>query len=393
MAVFAFYIVDFPAGGTGTAVLHTAEKLITAGHHVVIYTACHHADSYPQEFTPHYEVVTTPVAYPDADENVEFLCSHINSYGIAAIVVVAMHFLRMKEIKERTSCKVVYALHGRPFYEEYRLAAEKRNAAEQSGRWGLRLSYWLIQHWRNKWLHSSRKKVFPVYRQMLQGCDRYVVLCDDYADMIAKELKLPLNEQQKLRTIPNGIITTEEPQAKKEKIILFVGRLTEDDKRPLRMVEIWSRICKRLPDWRFLIVGDGPERQTLEDAIRQRGIERMEMVGFSNYVVSYYQKASIVCLTSQYEGWPLCLAEGQAYGVVPVAFNCSAGIRDIIDKPGKNGLLISPYDCNKYAKELLRIALDTQQLALMSAMSLIKAKDYDMEKNSSGYQQLLEELI
>ena len=72
---------------------------------------------------------------------------------------------------------------------------------------------------------------------------------------------------------------------------------------------------------------------------------------------------------------------------------CSAGIRDIIDKPGKNGLLISPYDCNKYAKELLRIALDTQQLALMSAMSLIKAKDYDMEKNSSGYQQLLEELI
>ena len=159
------------------------------------------------------------------------------------------------------------------------------------------------------------------------------------------------------------------------------------------MVEIWSRICKRLPDWRFLIVGDGPERQTLEDAIRQRGIERMEMVGFSNYVVSYYQKASIVCLTSQYEGWPLCLAEGQAYGVVPVAFNCSAGIRDIIDKPGKNGLLISPYDCNKYAKELLRIALDTQQLALMSAMSLIKAKDYDMEKNSSGYQQLLEELI
>jgi hypothetical protein len=29
----------------------------------------------------------------------------------------------------------------------------------------------------------------------------------------------------------------------------------------------------------------------------------------------------------------------------------------------------------------------------MSAMSLIKAKDYDMEKNSSGYQQLLEELI
>ena len=76
-----------------------------------------------------------------------------------------------------------------------------------------------------------------------------------------------------------------------------------------------------------------------------------------------------------------------------MAFNCSAGIRDIIDKPGKNGLLISPYDCNKYAKELLRIALDTQQLALMSAMSLIKAKDYDMEKNSSGCQQLLEELI
>ena len=120
MAVFAFYIVDFPAGGTGTAVLHTAEKLITAGHHVVIYTACHHADSYPQGVTPHYEVVTTPVAYPDADENVEFLCSHINSYGIAAIVVVAMQwssFLRGVSIGSRKAqCRrTVWPLGTAPF--------------------------------------------------------------------------------------------------------------------------------------------------------------------------------------------------------------------------------------------------------------------------------------
>ena len=35
MAVFAFYIVEFPAGGTGTAVLHTANGLVRNGHRVV----------------------------------------------------------------------------------------------------------------------------------------------------------------------------------------------------------------------------------------------------------------------------------------------------------------------------------------------------------------------
>jgi len=209
---------------------------------------------------------------------------------------------------------------------------------------------------------------------------------------LVKELRLSQSDTQKMRVIPNGILTTDAPQMKKEKIILFVGRLSFADKRPMRLVDIWSRIYKQLPDWRFVIVGDGPEKASLQEAVSQRGIERMDFPGFTNDTVSYYQKASIICLTSEYEGWPLCLAEGQAYGVVPIAFSCTAGICDIISPSGVNGVLVPPYDCAVFADKLLQMTSDGKWLSQMRDSAVEKAKTYAMSRNSEGYCRLLEEL-
>ena len=211
--------------------------------------------------------------------------------------------------------------------------------------------------------------------------------------IIVKELKLSDNDARKICSIPNGIITKESPALNKEKIILFVGRLTFEDKRPLRLLKVWSKIYKKLPDWRFIIVGDGPEKSTLHNAILQQKIERMELVGYTNNVVDFYQKASIVCLVSQYEGWGLCLAEAQAYGVIPIAFDCSAGIRDIISHPDSDGVLVAPYDCDVYAEKLLQLASNELTLSKMRQNVIKKSKEYTIERNSEGYRKLLEEII
>ena len=162
---------------------------------------------------------------------------------------------------------------------------------------------------------------------------------------------------------------------------------------PANQEKLQVQFYKKLPNWRFIVVGDGPEKQRLEDAVYKRGIERMIFPGFTNDTASYYRKASIVCLTSQYEGWPLCLAEGQAYGVVPIAFGCTAGIKDIVSYPMEDGVLARPFSCIDYAERLLQLASDEQQLSRMRNKCIEKSKSYTMLRNSQGYCRLLESLV
>lgn len=392
MAVFAFYIVEFPAGGTGTAVLHTANGLVRNGHRVVIYTAHHMVDAYPVGYKPLFDVVIVPTVRVETNENLTFFRKHIIENHVDVLVVVAMHFERLCELKKDNHCKIVYALHGMPFYEETFLNTIKRKQAEAPGRHGLWLAYWLIHHWRYKYLHSNRKKILPVYRDTLSASDRYVVLCNEYVKTMINVLKPSYSDAQKIISISNGIVLPEKIVRQKEKIILFVGRLTYEDKRPMRLVEIWGRIYKKIPDWKFVVVGDGPELQAMKEAVCRLNIERMEFPGFTTDTVSFYQRASIICLTSECEGWPLCLAEGQAYGVVPIAFNCSAGIRDIIGTSEKYGLLVKPFNNKAFAKQLLRLATDNRLLSLSNNV-IEKSKQYNIQRNSEGYRNLLESLI
>lgn len=48
-------------------------------------------------------------------------------------------------------------------------------------------------------------------------------------------------------------------------------------------------------------------------------------------MVDYYSMASILCVTSVFEGWPLVLNEAMSYGTVPVVFNTLRALSDIVD--------------------------------------------------------------
>ena len=146
MATYAFYLADFPDGGTGTAVLHTTERLVKDHNRVIVYTQRHHANNYPTDCNHNINVVPSNDAC--THENVSFLCEHIKSNNVCAMVVVAMRLFPFALIKKNTSCKMIYALHGQPFYEEHDVTLAKQLKAKRNfGRW---LDYWLIQYWRIK---------------------------------------------------------------------------------------------------------------------------------------------------------------------------------------------------------------------------------------------------
>ena len=143
--------------------------------------------------------------------------------------------------------------------------------------------------------------------------------------------------------------------AKKDKLVLFVGRLVFQ-KRLDRLFKIWNRI-KDKNDWRLIIVGDGPDRDFYENLCKKRHVEKVEFAGQCD-PTPYYQKSQILCVTSSHEGYGLTITEAMQHNVIPIAYNSYESIEDIITN-GIDGFTIRPFSTSDYSKTLKRLMIDT----------------------------------
>ncbi len=130
---------------------------------------------------------------------------------------------------------------------------------------------------------------------------------------------------------------------KKEKEIVFVGRIDHNQKRTSRVIETWALLESEYPDWRLTIVGDGAEKNNLEKLTHTLGLQHVSFEGFQQ-PAKYYRRASVLMLTSEYEGFGLVIVEGMAFGVVPVVLGSYSAVYDILTD-GKDGIIV-PYDKN-----------------------------------------------
>lgn len=157
----------------------------------------------------------------------------------------------------------------------------------------------------------------------------------------------------------------------KRKDIIYVGRIEDNQKRTFRLVEIWKELEPLFPDWHFKIVGDGPDREKLENSIKRLNLKNISIEGFKD-PLPYYKKASILLLTSEYEGFGLVVVEGMIYGVIPVVLGSYTAVYDIIDN-GQSGIIAPyPYSKNDFIcqlKDLMR----NQELRERMAYDAIQA--------------------
>ena len=125
---------------------------------------------------------------------------------------------------------------------------------------------------------------------------------------------------------------------KKRKEIVYVGRIDYTQKRVFRVIETWAQLEHLFPDWQLTIVGDGEEKKNIEHMVNDLELHHVHFEGFQSPRV-YYERASILMLTSEFEGFPLVLAECMSFGVVPVVYGSYSAVYDIIDDD-VNGLII-----------------------------------------------------
>ena len=174
---------------------------------------------------------------------------------------------------------------------------------------------------------TSRSMAY-IYHQS----DRFVVLSKGFIPEFQKFTQL--RELSKLCVITNPITIDSNNYIynSKEKVkeIIYVGRLDFVQKRVYRVIDTWNLLENHYQDWKLTIVGDGPDRSNLENHVKALNLKHVYFEGFQN-PVPYYRRASILMLTSDFEGFPLVLAEAMSCGVVPVVYNSYAAVKDIID--------------------------------------------------------------
>ena len=120
------------------------------------------------------------------------------------------------------------------------------------------------------------------------------------------------------------------------KVVLAVGRL-EEQKNFVLLLEAFFILKSKCPDVALCIAGEGMQRKMLEDKASSLGIS-VFMPGFVN-PYPLMRKASVLALTSFYEGFPLVLLESLALGLPIVAVNCPSGPAEVLEN-GRFGRLV-----------------------------------------------------
>jgi glycosyltransferase involved in cell wall biosynthesis len=235
---------------------------------------------------------------------------------------------------------------------------------------------------RHKYLH--RKSL----RNILSNHDRYILLSPPNE----KELKYFVGGfmQYKVMPIPNSIPEVQAKPGIKEKIILHVGRLNDDQKRSDLLLPFWSACKDRLPEWKFVVVGDGPYMAEMKDQIRNQNIERVTLTGFQKPEV-YFKKASIFMMPSAYEGFPNTILEAQSYGCPVLAYK-SYDALDWIVNDGEDAFLMEPFDVQKMADAAVDLAKDEKNLKLAQNAALKNAGRFTIDKVGKIWEELFEKL-
>jgi glycosyltransferase involved in cell wall biosynthesis len=197
----------------------------------------------------------------------------------------------------------------------------------------------------------------------------------------------------RMTVIPNPLpkVGTGRREAKdKRKRLLAVGNLREE-KGHLVLLDAFSRIAKDHPDWELRLVGEGPLKATLEQAIRSNGLSgRAEIAEVVSDIATEYAAADLFAMPSAYESFGLATAEALASGLPAVGFADCPGTNEII-RDGLNGLLVQgPDRAEALAAGLSRLMGEPALLAELSSRAPETVADYEAEGIIMRWEEVLQ---
>lgn len=390
----AFYNRPFPLGGAETVSRNLAHYFHRQGLRVLIYTSLLDSRLLSEEELQAFETRMLPFSeYENHPTNEAFLRESLAAEAVDVMIVQGCTDFPFDKLYRQVRCRLIYCLHSVPLWEVEDRRSLKSRQLYNPTLWR-RVEFTLLHKPLYLLTDKLKRRFLRRYANICRNCDRYVTLCPEYARQLIHELQRYgyQPDSERFASIANPLLPAQEPaRCPKEKIVLFVGRLSHCDKRLDRLLKIWKRIEQTVPDWRLILIGNGPEREKLLKLARRLQLRRVEFAGYQSDVVSYYRRAAFICLTSSFEGFPMSLLEGQQYGAIPVSFDSYAAVREIT-RNGEAGILVPPFSKRQYARRLTEAMLDETAQARMREQSYRLAATYELEHIGEQWLRLFKDL-
>jgi len=203
-----------------------------------------------------------------------------------------------------------------------------------------------------------------------------------------------------VKIIPLGFVPPEfQKKSRKELgfsddviLIISVGRIVKR-KGYAEAIQAFDRI-KHLQNWKYIIVGDGPERENLERLTKEKDLQ--ERIIFTGYIdeelkYQYLDISDIYLLSSYHEGFGIVLQEAMFSGLSIISTD-HGGQMDFLDHE-KNALIVSVKDIRKMAKALESLILNENLRKSMRKSNHEMIKDYHIEKIAKEYLSLFNQII
>ena len=172
--------------------------------------------------------------------------------------------------------------------------------------------------------------------------------------------------------------------------LIHVGRFT-DQKNHIEMLKAFEEVNKKYPNTVLQLVGDGENREIIENYIYQNSLQNaVELLGLTENVFQYLNKADIFLLPSLYEGLPITLIEAMGCGL-PCVTSKVGGIPDIIED-GKNGIFCEPF-CDSIASKLIEFIENEQLRKTCGINAKETAKNFSAERMGAGYEKLYKQIL
>lgn len=284
-------------------------------------------------------------------------------------------------------CKLAYLIYGfakftvlLPFYDIVHIHTSEPVSAYRKLPFVLLTKLWrkkLIVHFHAfspETTFRSRHK--NIYRILFSKADILIVLSPTWA----REVKADFPKLTNIKTVYNPCPSkTVFDSCCKKKHILYAGTLNAR-KGYADMIKAFAMIATDFPDWRIVFAGNGEIEQgkTLASFL---GIEKQtEFLGWVNGVDKdiAFKEASVFCLPSYAEGFPMAVLDAWAYGL-PVVTTPIGGMPDIADDC-KNILLFNPGDIEGMANCFTKMIKDESLRNTIAKESLKFSKEMFSEK-------------
>jgi glycosyltransferase involved in cell wall biosynthesis len=170
-------------------------------------------------------------------------------------------------------------------------------------------------------------------------------------------------------------------------VVIAMGRLTQQKGFDM-LLKAFSRVLSAA-DARLVIMGEGPQRTSLEELVKELGIEeKVSLSGFQRNPYAMLAHSDIFVLSSRYEGLPMAMLEAMACGLPVIATDCRSGPREILQN-GECGNLVPVGNEAAMADAILELLEDSTQRERLSEHGKERVKEYLAPEIVRQYEEII----